>query len=230
MQSNLAVALSNVKNLCFEAWTVRRAVLVSDLTPTQRLVALVLLEHVDAGGACWPSLATLSRESGLGKSAICDALAALEGAGWVTRTRRFSPGGDPTSTLYRFAPKPAPESRKALPPVQPPPPVRPAIQVVRQPYNPCPPAGHNQIRGTIQTDPDRAREGGRAPEGVKAKTLPLAPRMPTATTATPRPASTTPCAPIRILAKSPREFLEGAAGLLAVLQAPTFVSRETQKC
>jgi hypothetical protein len=224
MCQNLPVSLPNVKNISFQAWTVRRAVLGSDLSPIQRLVALVLLEHVDAAGTCWPSLGTISRESGLGKSAICDALAALEGAGWVTRTRRFSPGGDPTSTLYRFAPRPAPEARK--------PPVRPAIQVVRQPYNPCPQAGHNPIRGNTHTDPDRvyARDPERRGE-ARAKALPLAPRAPGVSTSTPTPRAknTTPGAPIRIVVPPPKAFLEGAAALLAVLKAPTNVARDTTR-
>jgi len=254
MQSNLALSLDNVKNLDFQAWTVRRAVLTSDLTPTQRLVGLVLLEHTDAAGACWPSLATISKETGLGKSTVCEAVAALEAARWLTRTRRSTPSGDPTSTLYRFAPRAAPEPRKT--------PVRPVVGVVRQPDTPCPPAGHDPIRGTTHKDPDPDRVYAQPPEPERtgpersregrAKALALAPRPPTTTTTSPRPATTTapsarprpvlatppvlappttkiPCAPIRVTVPNARKILEGARTLLAVLQAPTNVARATSE-
>jgi DNA-binding MarR family transcriptional regulator len=76
----------------------RTKVLESELGWTARLVALVLSTHMDrGGGSCFPSLTTLTRESGLSRRAVCYALDKIEQAGLVERVR----GGRGRPTHYR---------------------------------------------------------------------------------------------------------------------------------
>jgi DNA-binding transcriptional MocR family regulator len=61
-------------------------ILASELRYSARLVALVLSMHMDRnGGSCFPSLTTLARESGLGRSTVVRALAQIEEAGLIQR-------------------------------------------------------------------------------------------------------------------------------------------------
>lgn len=63
----------------------RRALLQeSDLTPTERLVALVLGSHMDGmGGSCFPSYDTLCKETGLSRGKMRDWLESIERKGWI---------------------------------------------------------------------------------------------------------------------------------------------------
>ena len=72
-------------------------ILASDLGSNARLVAHTLSTHMDRnGGSCFPSITTIQRESGLGRSTVCRALAELERAGFVQRLR----GGRGRPTRY----------------------------------------------------------------------------------------------------------------------------------
>lgn len=63
----------------------RSAITDSGLSPTTRLVALVLSLHMnERGGSCYPSQATLARESGLHEDTVKDHLRQLREAGWLT--------------------------------------------------------------------------------------------------------------------------------------------------
>ena len=72
-------------------WDVERAVLGSSLPAPARLVLLVLLIQADARtldtGKYSPSLTTLARATGLGRSTVARALNQLEEEGWLTRVR-----------------------------------------------------------------------------------------------------------------------------------------------
>lgn len=73
-------------------------ILASDLGASARLVAFVLSTHMNAaGGSCFPSLTTISRESGYARSTVCDALSRLERARLIERVR----GGPHRPTRYR---------------------------------------------------------------------------------------------------------------------------------
>jgi len=64
----------------------RRTIARSNLTPPQRLVALVLSMHMDSsGGSCWPALPTISDETGLARSTVRAAVQSLEAAGYTAR-------------------------------------------------------------------------------------------------------------------------------------------------
>lgn len=71
-------------------FTWRSAICDSDLSPTQRHVALTLSLHMnERGGSCFPTHDQLKDETGLGRSTVITALKALEDAGWLNR----QPGG-----------------------------------------------------------------------------------------------------------------------------------------
>jgi hypothetical protein len=76
----------------------RKLIVRSELGASAKLVALVLSTHMDAdGGSCFPSLATLSRETSRARSTVCQALDDLDHAGLIERVR----GGPGRSTRYR---------------------------------------------------------------------------------------------------------------------------------
>jgi len=76
----------------------RHAITSSDLSSTDRFMALVLSLHMNRnGGSCFPSLETLALESGLGTSTVCRALASLHKQGFITRRPG---GGRSKSTQY----------------------------------------------------------------------------------------------------------------------------------
>jgi DNA-binding FadR family transcriptional regulator len=79
----------------------RTQILASDVAAvpaSARLVALVLSTHMDRnGGSCFPSVTTIAREAGLGRSTVFRALEALERADYVERLR----GGRGRPNRYR---------------------------------------------------------------------------------------------------------------------------------
>lgn len=82
----------------FDPFAAVRAVLASpSLTAPQRLVALALVSHANRSGMCWPSVATLARETALSRSAVLAALRALRKAGAVSWEQRTASS---TSSLY----------------------------------------------------------------------------------------------------------------------------------
>ena len=54
------------------------------LSDTDRLVATVLFIHMDAGGRCWPSAATIARRLGKCERSVRRSIASLKEAGLVT--------------------------------------------------------------------------------------------------------------------------------------------------
>jgi DNA-binding transcriptional MocR family regulator len=82
----------------------RRSILKDGtLSPKAKYIALVLMDHMDgAGGSCYPSLTTLSQESGNARRTVCYALDELESAGYVIR-RRGGPKTGPTHYLAASA-------------------------------------------------------------------------------------------------------------------------------
>jgi hypothetical protein len=56
-------------------------------SPTQKLVALALADHANDERECWPSIARIAQRTGLSKTAIKEAMTALERTQLITRTR-----------------------------------------------------------------------------------------------------------------------------------------------
>ena len=83
-----------------------------NVTPAQKLVALILAEHARRGtdGAAWPSVPTISDLAGTSERQVQRDLRALVAAGWVS-AEKVSRGGRPT--VYRLNLKRLAESAAA---------------------------------------------------------------------------------------------------------------------
>ena len=65
-------------------FTWRSAICETGLPAGTRHVALVLSLHMnERGGSCFPSIATLTKETGKGQTSVVDALRQLEAEGWL---------------------------------------------------------------------------------------------------------------------------------------------------
>jgi DNA-binding transcriptional MocR family regulator len=72
----------------------RHAIADADLTPTQKLVALMISAHMNGTGEAWPSVETLVDETGLTRSTVQRARAALATSGLLV----FDQGGGRSRT------------------------------------------------------------------------------------------------------------------------------------
>lgn len=63
----------------------------------QRMVAIVIADHVDLDGYCWPGVARIAARSGLSVRQVRKHLTQLEAEGIITRIHRTG-----TSNLYRW--------------------------------------------------------------------------------------------------------------------------------
>ncbi|AXY00247.1 helix-turn-helix domain-containing protein [Vibrio alfacsensis] len=78
----------------------------STLKGSERLVLVCLAHHANKAGECWPSIKTLSLETGLSRTTVKKALKLLEGEYWIAKTNRFSDtdkGKRKTSNLYKVS-------------------------------------------------------------------------------------------------------------------------------
>lgn len=71
------------------------------LTPGERLVLLVLVDHADADGVAWPSERTIALESGMQRSGVQKQLPALLAHGVIEKVEK---GSSSKSTRYRISP------------------------------------------------------------------------------------------------------------------------------
>lgn len=74
----------------------------SDLSPGVRLTLYALANYMDRRGVCWPSLATLARDTGYSRRHVVTHIATAEASCWLTVDRQGGPpgrGGRPN--LYR---------------------------------------------------------------------------------------------------------------------------------
>ncbi|MFR5832410.1 MAG: helix-turn-helix domain-containing protein [Acutalibacteraceae bacterium] len=69
-------------------------------TANEKLVYLVLADHTDDRGECFPSLATLCAESLLSKPTVLKALKSLEDKGLIVKRRRKLDNGGASSNVY----------------------------------------------------------------------------------------------------------------------------------
>lgn len=72
------------------------------LSSAAKITYAVLSSHVDATGSCWPSHATLARETSLSSSSVKRALAELKAAGIVSWETRQIDSGATSSNRYRL--------------------------------------------------------------------------------------------------------------------------------
>lgn len=69
----------------------------------ERFVLLVLANHADPEGLCWPSVRRVADECGQSDGAVRRHLAALEAAGWLSKLeRRRRPDGTLSVWVYRL--------------------------------------------------------------------------------------------------------------------------------
>ncbi len=80
----------------FDVFAAHRAVAASSLTPSARLLAHTLIIHMNKDGVCWPSVALLCRETGLGNTTVCRVMKEIHEAGLIVRVQM------PRSTTSRY--------------------------------------------------------------------------------------------------------------------------------
>ena len=68
-------------------------------SPTKKLILMILADHVNQDGECWPSHSRLARICEVSKSAIVRNLNQLEESGLLTKKHRFVKGNK-TSNIY----------------------------------------------------------------------------------------------------------------------------------
>lgn len=67
---------------------------------SEKLVYLVLADHVDDNGECYPSVATIAKESLLSRGTVFKCLNALEEKGLIRRVARTADNGAQQSNIY----------------------------------------------------------------------------------------------------------------------------------
>jgi len=113
-----------------------------ELPPTPKLVLLVLADHADDKGFCFPGVDTIARRASVSERTLTRVLASLEENGYIARSRRHLSNGNRTSDGYLLTPDKATEWRVDQPPSetdQPPtvaateePPVEPPVNTTRR--------------------------------------------------------------------------------------------------
>lgn len=66
----------------------------------QRALLMALADRANDSGECWPSIATLAKESGFSRSTVRASLNTLKDAGFINWKQRRDESGDLTSNLY----------------------------------------------------------------------------------------------------------------------------------
>lgn len=67
-----------------------------------KAVLIALADHANMDDECWPSHATLANDTGLARSTVIKALAALRAQGLIEWHNRYQKAGDKSSNLYRL--------------------------------------------------------------------------------------------------------------------------------
>lgn len=138
-------------------FTWRSAVTDSDLKPVTRHVALTLSLHMnERGGSCWPSMATIGKETGLAPDTVRSHMRTLTKLGWLERIDR--PGSSclwkakvPSSSNPRTPPAAHPSSpAPPVPDTQGPEPVAPP-PVPQEPTPPVPPETSTSLSSSVNS-------------------------------------------------------------------------------
>ena len=159
----------------------------------QELVLLLALQHHAPN--IHPSLATLARESGLGRSTVCRLITVLEERGWLRTERRFADNGGNSSTVYHLLIWPIgsteaePADSMTLIPERDNPCPTAGLPLIPERDNPCPTAGHKQYKSKNKNKSNSLRPplppgGGNAREGqgelITVEALPVTTAVPNA--------------------------------------------------
>lgn len=82
-------------------FTWQGAIVESNLTPTQKLVALVVGTYMNAHGeGAWPAMQTLARDTGYSYDTVRRSLRELRAIGWLEMVPRFDATGRRTTNEY----------------------------------------------------------------------------------------------------------------------------------
>lgn len=76
------------------------AIYADSLPSRAKSVYCCLKDHADRQGQCWPSIATIARETGLSRSTVKRAILDLERAGYLKKEQRWRENGGKSSLLY----------------------------------------------------------------------------------------------------------------------------------
>jgi len=159
----------------------------------QELVLLLTLQHHAPN--IHPSLATLARESGLGRSTVCRLITVLEERGWLRTERRFADNGGNNSTVYHLLIWPVrsaelePTEPMTLVPQRDYPLSHSGTTLIPERDHPCPTAGHKQYESKNKNENNSLRpplppSGGNAGEGqgelITVEALPVTAAVPKA--------------------------------------------------
>lgn len=87
-----------------------------ELPPTPKLVLLVLADHADDQGFCFPSTMTIARRASVSERTLSRVLAKLEDSGYIARSRRHLANGNRTSDGYLLTPDQATDWQLDQPP------------------------------------------------------------------------------------------------------------------
>lgn len=131
-----------------------------EVSSTQKLVLVCLADHADDAGGCWPSIQRICTRTGLGKTAVIEAIGVLEQAGYVNANR--SNGRHTTyQLLLQVASKPVRQadryasrtgSRRGMAPV------REAIEPDRQAVEPGRQADTNRQEPSLNRPKEQAEK------------------------------------------------------------------------
>lgn len=80
-----------------------------ELPPTPKLVLLVLADHADDQGFCFPGADTIARRASVSPRTLTRVLASLEENGFIARSRRHLANGNRTSDGYVLTPDQRPK-------------------------------------------------------------------------------------------------------------------------
>ena len=74
--------------------------MAEDLSHRAKTVYMYLLSMSTSKGSCWPGIRTIAADLSLSRSTVKRAIADLEDAGYIEKTRRYRDNGSCTSNLY----------------------------------------------------------------------------------------------------------------------------------
>lgn len=76
---------------------ITQALAIQGVSPSEKLLLMVLANYADADFSCWPSVKRLCADTGMGERTVQRSLKSLESAGLVKRDERRRPDGSRTS-------------------------------------------------------------------------------------------------------------------------------------
>lgn len=144
---------------------------------TCKAVLLVLADHADEDGYCWPKVSTICVRTQYADRAVRNAIQQLESEGFITVEEDFEIGGRQTSNVYRLRKNiksppvsgaPSPLHQMQAPPAPDAPPTRTVNRTVRKTRENV---GSKSTRRVVRSDDETApAEESPAPGATRRKT------------------------------------------------------------